>query len=187
MTEALSVAKKPCPSCPYRCDAPSGLWAQEEYEKLPRYDGETWDQHPATFYCHQQDGNLCAGWLGTHGAPNLLALRLNPKEIPDEVWDYKSPVPVFASGAEAAKHGMRDVDAPSPEARKMIDRLSRAKTPVPRTFTPHQQLQKAAFTFCKYVDELAVTDPEVECWLGQGDFSGVGITAIDDDEQETKP
>jgi hypothetical protein len=123
------VAAAPCKSCPYRQDVPSGLWAPEEYAKLPRYDGEILDQLRAgaggLFMCHQKDGCLCAGWLAAHGPHNLLALRMNGAEVADEVWGYASPVPVFSSGAEAAAHGRADIQQPTPKARRAIDRLHR--------------------------------------------------------------
>jgi hypothetical protein len=33
--------KTPCSTCPYRRDAPSGLWAASEYDLLPGLDGTT--------------------------------------------------------------------------------------------------------------------------------------------------
>ena len=32
------VRPKPCASCPYRCDVPSGVWHPDEYAKLEVYD-----------------------------------------------------------------------------------------------------------------------------------------------------
>lgn len=129
MSKPCGVMKAPCKSCPYRQDVPSGVWADEEYEKLPGYDGEIIDQLNAgatsLFMCHQKDGNLCAGWLATHGTDNLLALRLHHPEVKDEVWGYESPVPVFSSGAEAAAHGMAEIDQPGPRAKRTINRLVR--------------------------------------------------------------
>ena len=126
-----TVAKSPCKSCPYRCDVPSGVWSATEYEKLMKFDGDMGDQFAkgglGVFDCHQRDGHLCAGWLATHGATNLLAFRLTREEIAPEVWDYKSPVPVFKSGAEAAEHGIRDIDDPGVEANAMINRLYRKR------------------------------------------------------------
>lgn len=123
------VAKAPCKSCPYRKDAPSGVWAPEEYAKLPKYDGEIIDQvingAGGLFLCHQQDGNLCAGWLATHGPGNLLALRMHADEVEPEVWDYESPIPVFESGAAAAAHGLAKIDAPDEKAVRTINRLVR--------------------------------------------------------------
>lgn len=127
--QILTCAKAPCKTCPYRRDVPSGVWAAEEYAKLPDYDGDAIDQLNADavglFDCHQRDGNLCAGWLAAHGPENLLALRIAGPRVPHEVWFYKSPVPVFASGAEAAAHGMAKIDNPDPKACRAIDRLTR--------------------------------------------------------------
>ena len=103
----LTCAKSPCKSCPYRKDVPSGVWAKEEYDKLPLYDGSIIEQAMkggiARFDCHQRDGHLCAGWVGVHG-PNSLSLRLLylNNRLDPSVFDYESPVPLFASGAEAA-------------------------------------------------------------------------------------
>jgi hypothetical protein len=127
MTEPLQVAAAPCKSCPYRRDVPSGVWAREEYDKLPRYDGEIFEQAmqgaSALFHCHQRDGRLCAGWVATHGADNLLAMRLNASRVEPSVWEYRSPCPVFASGREAADHGKRSIRHPGADARRVIARL----------------------------------------------------------------
>ena len=124
-------ATNPCGTCPYRKDVPSGVWHPEEYAKLPDYDKDTGYQPPNLFACHQQDGRLCAGWCGTHDMEENLALRLaehsgklTAEEV-DEVLDYTTEVPLWSSGAEAARHGLAEVDAPSPAAQRKIDRLSR--------------------------------------------------------------
>lgn len=116
MTEASlpRCAARPCGSCPYRRDVPSGIWAASEYHKLSAYDGETWEQSPALFLCHQKDGHLCAGWIACHDTRHLLALRFNP--VDPGVFDYESPVPVFASGAEARDHGLAGVAEPDARA-----------------------------------------------------------------------
>lgn len=128
-TEKLAPAKAPCKSCPYRRDVPSGLWAAEEYDKLPRYDGEIIAQlaagGTAVFMCHQQDGRLCAGWLAAHGPDNLLALRLRGADVATAAWRYVSPVPVFASGFEAAAHGKAQIERPGTAAQRAIQRLAR--------------------------------------------------------------
>ncbi|WP_067904162.1 DUF6283 family protein [Nocardia vaccinii] len=71
-------APRPCSSCPYRRDAPSGVWDAEEYEKLRLYDLDMAFQPPRLFQCHQADFDsgvrrLCAGWAGCHGS-ELLGL-----------------------------------------------------------------------------------------------------------------
>lgn len=122
----------PCGSCPYRRDVPSGVWAEEEYEILPRYDAETFDQPPAVFMCHQQDGHLCAGWVGCHDMEESMGLRLLARmgeRISDDdleaTYAYVSPVPLFASGTEAASHGLAEVEEPSPRAGRVIQKLRR--------------------------------------------------------------
>ena len=123
----ITVRKTPCPSCPYRRDVPSGIWAAEEYDKLPTYDGDVPEQVMARatglFHCHSQPADLCAGWVGCHDMANNLAVRLwHPDPA---VFDYVSPVPLFASGAEAADHGKRDLPKPGPEATRKARQLRR--------------------------------------------------------------
>lgn len=128
---ALKCAKAPCKSCPYRRDVPSGVWAAEEYDKLPGYDGEIIDQLSAgargLFMCHQQDGRLCAGWIGTHGAGNLAAVRMATEPLDLSVFEYESPVPLFATGAEASAHGKRAIRKPEGDAQRVIARLVRQR------------------------------------------------------------
>lgn len=125
----LSPRRCPCASCPYRRDVPSGIWAACEYDKLTDYDGSTIDQVKAgafsIFLCHQQDGHLCAGWVGCHDMAENLAIRMNPRVDYDAVLSYQSPVPLFDSGAEAAAHGKRDINDPDIRAQQKIIQLAR--------------------------------------------------------------
>lgn len=122
--------KTPCGTCPYRKDVPSGIWSAEEYAKLPAYDGDIPDQvtkgAAALFMCHQRDGCLCGGWLASHGPNRLLALRLHP--VHSSAFDYQPGVEVFASGAQAASHGLTDIEKPGPKARAKIDGLLKARS-----------------------------------------------------------
>lgn len=122
-------SKAPCGTCPYRTDVPAGIWHESEYEKLPGYDGETFDQltagATALFFCHQKDGNLCAGWVGCHDMDHNLAIRIT--RVDEMVFDYESPIPLFASGAEAALHGLSGIDNPSPEALAAMSKLQRKR------------------------------------------------------------
>lgn len=126
-------ATRPCVSCPYRTDAPAGLWHPDEYAKLPAYDRDTAQQPTGVFLCHQQDNRVCAGWAGCHNTDHLLALRLAPAfgtmdlaEV-EATLDYVSPVPLFRSGAEAAAHGLSAVDGPDERAQQLARRyLARA-------------------------------------------------------------
>ena len=132
-------APRPCVSCPYRRDVPSGIWAASEYAKLPRYDEPTYAQPPGLFLCHQHDRGdeqtrACAGWAGCHDGEQLLALRIGladgriSAETADAIRDYVSPVPLFTSGADAAAHGMREIRAPGEDARTAIGKISRRRT-----------------------------------------------------------
>lgn len=128
MSDLLKPRRRPCASCPYRQDVPSGLWATEEYDKLPGYDGSIAEQATAgalgLFFCHQQDGNLCAGWVGCHDMRNSLAVRVRADRLDlDAVLGYRSPVPLFTSGREAAEHGQRDINEPGEAARRKIRQL----------------------------------------------------------------
>ena len=131
-------APNPCASCPYRRDVPSGIWHPEEYEKLPRYDAPTYEQPTGLFLCHQtgadDDGRrVCAGWVGCHGG-ELLGLRLgastgalDPQDV-DATFAYESPVPLFASGAAAAAHGLREVETPSVAAVTASEKIRRRRS-----------------------------------------------------------
>lgn len=130
----LRPAANPCGSCPYRRDCPSGVWAAHEYEKLKGYDAETPYQPSRLFQCHQNEldsdqARLCAGWVGCHGN-DLLALRLAAsfKTMDHEelvaTLEYETGVPLFNSGAEAAEHGIRDIEYPSAKAERVIDKVA---------------------------------------------------------------
>jgi hypothetical protein len=119
-----TVRPRPCPTCPYRKDVPSGIWDATEYNKLPLYDGETWEQPLGAFHCHSTPEQLCAGWVGCHDMDNALSVRLI-RDLDPAVYEYKSPVPLFSSGEEAAEHGLRDLENPSPEAEAVVDKLEK--------------------------------------------------------------
>lgn len=123
-------APRPCESCPYRRDVPSGVWSASEYDKLPGYDEPTPSQPARVFACHRHDGRVCAGWAGCHAGEHLLSLRLALLTGGMTVADYEatvaysSPVPLFSSGAEAATHGKAEVEAPGAPARRVIAKVS---------------------------------------------------------------
>jgi hypothetical protein len=129
MSNLNAPAKNPCGSCPYRQDVPSGVWHAEEYAKLPPFDNDTASQPMGLFLCHQQDGRICAGWAGCHDMSRTLSVRLAasmghlPDGVLDALLDYSTEVPLWSSGAEAAAHGLAEVEAPSREALRKIDKL----------------------------------------------------------------
>lgn len=132
-------AKNPCGSCPYRRDVPSGVWDSSEYAKLVAYDADTPHQPTGVFLCHQQNGAVCSGWAGCHDMDGSLALRLAvamglmTAKVAQAVVDYVSPVRLFRSGAEAAAHGMAEVDEPGEKATRTISKLVRKQSPARHT------------------------------------------------------
>lgn len=126
-------ARLPCPTCPYRIDVPSGIWDASEYAKLPGYDEPTFGQPAGVWRCHTRPVSVCAGWAGCHDGEELLALRIAlalgamTPEVAKAIRGYTSPVPLFASGTEAAEHGLRDIEDPGPKARAAIAKIERAR------------------------------------------------------------
>lgn len=122
-------AARPCGSCPYRRDVPSGVWSLDEYAKLPAYDRPTGEQPLGVFLCHRQDGRACAGWVGVHDMDHCLAVRLGVAtgsiDDPDAFRDYETDVPLFGSGLEAARHGVERINHPGPEARRLMEKLEK--------------------------------------------------------------
>lgn len=124
----LSPPKKPCGSCPYRKDVPAGIWDVSEYEKLRLYDNSTHQQPFGLFMCHQKDGCICGGWLLTHDRDHLLALRLHYQRLDASVWSYAPSIDVFASGNEAAEHGISGIENVSVAAQKKICSIARQRS-----------------------------------------------------------
>jgi hypothetical protein len=128
MTRAV-VRRRPCPTCPYRRGVPSGIWAPEEYELLPRFDGTIAEQAAAgalaPFHCHSSPRNLCAGWAGHRDPRDLLAVRLGiaADRLDVTCAYYTTDVPLFRSGAEAAAHGLRDINRPGPDTVRAVRKL----------------------------------------------------------------
>ncbi|WP_020499083.1 DUF6283 family protein [Sciscionella marina] len=89
------------------------------------------------FLCHLTDQNTtrrsCAGWAGCHDGDELLALRVAviedriSGETARQVAEYRSPVPLFASGAEAAVHGLRDIEQPGADTLRSIAKIKRVR------------------------------------------------------------
>ena len=123
----LKVNYKPCVACPYRKDCPSGLWDRSEYEKLPTYDNDTCYQPTGVFLCHDADRKhtVCKGWLDVHDKNHLLSLRLASfaNDISDLMESEKTDVPLFKSGAEAHKHGIKDIECPSKDTLDKMQQL----------------------------------------------------------------
>jgi hypothetical protein len=124
--EPATARRSPCASCPYRVDVASGVWHETEYEKLRDYDGEIGEQKSLkAFYCHHADGRVCSGWLAHRDPADLLAVRLGISigTLHESVVDHCTTVPLFASGAEAADHGEKEIKSPSEKATQTIAKI----------------------------------------------------------------
>lgn len=118
------IRGEPCIACPYRRDVPSGLWHAEEYFKLVKYEGETWEQPTGVFACHATPEFLCHGWAVVSGYDSL-GLRLDAMRHNEPIEIPESRIPLFGSHREAAEHGLRQINKLTPAAKRMIDRLVR--------------------------------------------------------------
>lgn len=117
-----TIRTHPCTACPYRRDVPSGVWSDNDYNKLSLYDEPTFAQPFQAFSCHATPDRYCHGWAVVHTSRgheyDLLALRFRDcGEIPE------AAVELFGSGTEAAEHGKRDAEAPGDDAVKTVARL----------------------------------------------------------------
>ena len=140
----LPPAPRPCASCPYRVDVPSGVWDTSEYAKLPDYDQDTMNQPMGVFLCHQVNGRACAGWVGCHDMTQNLALRLAigtgavDENTADAILDYTTDVPLFTSGQEAADHGNAQAANPTPDAVRTMNKITRRRSAVGRPVERNQ-------------------------------------------------
>lgn len=89
---AVKTPKTPCATCPFRTDAPVGMWHPDEYQKL--IDAES-DYMGIIFSCHKhrraKKRGMCAGWLLDQKARNVpsIALRLKLTTDKEALQAYK--------------------------------------------------------------------------------------------------
>jgi len=125
------IRPTPCRYCPYRRDVPSGVWAEEEYRKLPAYDNPTGQQPFEPFACHEVNQLLCAGWAQCEQAQKpgheLIALRLIQFDSGEIVLRPPGKVPLFASGLDAAIHGLKQLRRPGKAARLAMTYIVRLR------------------------------------------------------------
>lgn len=96
--------REPCTSCPYRTDAPLGLWSPAEFEALLRNDG---DMLGTKYGCHEfnkrpEEAQVCIGWLINQRERNVpsIALRLTLMRNEPARKCFKeaaSPAPLYES------------------------------------------------------------------------------------------
>lgn len=122
----MHAAPRPCSTCPYRRDTPPGIWAPEEYAKLPPYDDNlAW----GTFLCHLTTSTgvetVCRGWLAVHAESVAARLAVLRGELTNEQRYAPVDVPLYSSGAEACEAGMAGVPEPDEAAKAAVARLLR--------------------------------------------------------------
>lgn len=137
MSNKFTVAPNPCATCPYRKDTPSGIWAQEEYDKLPE-----WDEPMAlrgVFLCHNgckdtKDKMLCRGWFEVH-RDNISVKLAEFKTELTKANRKPTKVPLYASGAEARAAGMAEIELPSDEAFEAMGKITEKRERLKRKAT----------------------------------------------------
>lgn len=100
--------KHPCTNCPYRKDAPVGLWHAVEFKKVVASEAQ---QMGSLFHCHKHSGrapakrSLCVGFVldqVNRGMPNL-SLRMaviSDADVAKVVSSASSVVPMYSSALE---------------------------------------------------------------------------------------
>lgn len=124
----LHVAPRPCNTCPYLRSTPPGIWAPEEYAKLPSYDHDpSGPGNLATFHCHQQNATgietVCRGWLGVHTDSPAVRLAVAFGRIAMEDVPRSIDPTLYESGREACEAGLAGIEHPDIRARRSIGKL----------------------------------------------------------------
>lgn len=123
----LLVNKNPCTTCPYRKDVPSGVWAQEEYEKLRDYDREDERMALATFLCHQSTvagrNMACKGWVMVHRESVAVRVACAKGQLDYRTCFEETDVELYESGNAAADAGERQIKRPGREAQAAMFKL----------------------------------------------------------------
>jgi hypothetical protein len=115
----------PCPSCPYRRDAPRGLWHRSEFENLLKQDADS--LFGGTFRCHEfnkqpkEEHRPCAGWMldqKKRGVPSIqlrLMLTRNPEAV--KCFNKAKPngVPLFDSIEEMCRANIERIKHVKPK------------------------------------------------------------------------
>lgn len=138
MSEKLAMNREPCASCPYRRDTPPGIWDASEYRKLPAWDTQ-WGGN-GVFLCHHTPlidrKTVCRGWIVVHG--NNLQARMTAMGGVELTEENVKPTqaPLYDSGSQACRAGLRGVSRPKPEAKAVIQKLTKARKNLPAALAP---------------------------------------------------
>lgn len=124
MTQLLCLPN-PCSTCPYRRDTPPGIWAREEYDKLPAWDDER--NLAGTFLCHQGNRQaLCRGWMEVHHRNFAVRMAVLSCSPPAGGWK-PCDVALYDSGAQARAVGLKGLCKPGKKAREAIAKLAKKR------------------------------------------------------------
>lgn len=116
----LTCAPNPCNTCPYRRDTPVGIWHQGEYDKLPQWDEQM--AFAGIFLCHNNPSGLCRGWVEVHN--RNMAVRIAMAQVEWNESNLKpTKVPLYRSGSEARRAGLKGIRRPNDKARQSIQKL----------------------------------------------------------------
>jgi hypothetical protein len=124
----FTCAPNPCATCPYRKDVPSGVWAKEEYDKLPNWDNI---MGRGVFLCHNGSADtkgkvLCRGWMEVHEQNIFVRLAMAQTKFNDA--NIKpTKVPLYKSGAAARKAGLRDLNRPNLKAMAAVAKIEQRR------------------------------------------------------------
>lgn len=90
----IRFASKPCSECPFRKDAPKGMFTKARFEALRQTignDDEMCDPYAPVFACHksaEEKSIGCAGWLAKFGQFHLrIRLMLGMGDLDFNVWE----------------------------------------------------------------------------------------------------
>jgi hypothetical protein len=100
----IACKKSPCKNCPYRKDAPLGLWDIKEYIKLLDHHES---EYGSIYDCHKKDGKLCTGWILDQKKLRFPSIMLRLKFIrdnttADEIDSLRTRTPMFKDVYEMA-------------------------------------------------------------------------------------
>lgn len=109
----LFEKREPCKSCPYRTDAPIGLWSEEEFVDLLANDRT---QMGTLYGCHEyrkrkHEAQVCVGWLINQRERNVpsMMLRITLMSNKQALACYNeanSPVPLHSLEEMCAENGV---------------------------------------------------------------------------------
>lgn len=137
MSAGAWAQTKPCEACPYRKDAPRGIWSAEEFRNLEAQDRNQYGG--STFGCHLGAGKPaaerqpCAGWLidqKRRGVPSIqlrMVIITNPDAAALFARIDENTVGLYPSIAAMVKANVgRAFPRRSAKAQRLAEKIRRA-------------------------------------------------------------